>query len=367
MVSEVLVLGGGLAGGAAALQIAHGGVAVRLLEREGGPHHKVCGEFLSVEAQRDLAQIGFDVARLGAVPIDRVRLIRGGRRVETKLPFTALGISRMRLDEALLEAAAQAGARVERGVKVTRIDDGEVHSSAGSCRAAHLLLATGKHDVRGGARGDAPVEDSPVGFKMHWRVAPGQAQSMRGAIELVLYDGGYTGLQLVGDDTLNLCLIVSRKRLLGAGGSWQGLLEVLMREEHIARRLGDAEPLFPRPLTIANLPFGHVYDPDAAMSDGCFRLGDQAALTSPLTGDGMAIAVRSARIAVACLAAGGSPADYHRQLRAAVVPQVRRAMLLQRLGESPAALPLAFGLLGLWPGLLGILARTTRLADEGMA
>ena len=140
-----------------------------------------------------------------------------------------------------------------------------------------------------------------------------------------------------------------------------------MREEHIARRLGDAEPLFPRPLTIANLPYGHVCDPDAPMPDGCFRLGDQAALTAPLTGDGMAIAVRSARIAVACLTTGGSPADYHRQLRHRVAPQVRRAMLLQRLGESPAALPLAFGVLRMWPGLLGIIARMTRLADGSMA
>lgn len=367
MVSEVLVIGGGIAGGAAALQLARGGVPVRLLERETGPHHKICGEFLSVEAQRDLGRIGFDVARLGAVPIDRLRLIRGSRRVETKLPFTALGISRMRLDEALLEAAGQAGARVERGVKVTRIGDGEVHSSAGSCRAAQLLLATGKHDVRGAPRGDAPADDSPVGFKMHWRVAPGQARAMAGTIELVLFDGGYAGLQLVTDDILNLCLIVRRSRLLGAGGSWPGLLDALMREEHIARRLGEAEPLFVRPLTIANLPFGHVFDPDAAMSGGCFRLGDQGALTAPLTGDGMAIAVRSARLAVACIIGGGGAADYHRRLREVVTPQVRRAMLLQRLGDFGAALPLAFGALRMWPGLLGTMARMTRLAEEGRA
>lgn len=364
MVREALVLGGGMAGGSAALDLARRGVPVRLLERETGPHHKVCGEFLSVEAQRDLARIGFDVARLGAVPIGTLRVARGGRRIEAALPFVALGISRMRLDEELLKAAEQAGARIERGVKVSRIADGEVHSSAGSCRAAHLLLATGKHDVRGAARSNAPAEDSPVGFKTHWRVAPGQAQSMVGAIELVLFDGGYAGLQLVADDIVNLCLIVRRSRLMGAGGSWQGLLHALMREEHIARRLGDAEPLFPRPLTIANLPYGHVCDPDA---DGCFRLGDQGALTAPLTGNGMAIAVRSARLAVACIAGGGSPVCYHRQLRRMVAPQVRRAMLLQRLGDCRVALPFAFGVLGLWPGLAGMMARMTRLPDRSVA
>lgn len=364
MVKEALVLGGGMAGGSAALELARSGIPVRLLEREAGPHHKVCGEFLSVEAQRDLARIGFDVARLGAVSVDTLCVARGARRIEIPLPFVALGISRLRLDEALLETAEQAGARIERGVKVSRIVDGEVHSNAGSCRAAHLLLATGKHDVRGAPRGEAPADDSPVGFKMHWRVAPGQARAMGGAIELVLFDGGYAGLQLVADDIVNLCLIVRRSRLMAAGGSWQGLLRALMEEEHIVRRLGDAEPLFSRPLTISNLPYGHVCDSDA---EGYFRLGDQGALTAPLTGDGMAIAVRSARLAVACIASGGNPAYYRRQLWRTVAPQIGRAMLLQRLGDSRVALPLAFGVLGIWPGLGTMVARMTRLPDRSAA
>lgn len=366
VMSKVLVIGGGIAGGAAALQLAQNGVPVRVLERETGPHHKVCGEFLSVEAQRDLARIGFDTVRLGAVPIDRVRLISGRTRIDAALPFTALGISRMRLDEALLEKAGRAGARIEHGVKVTHIGDGAVESSAGSFRAAHLLLATGKHDVRGTRRGEGD-DDAHVGFKMHWRIGLRQRHEMARAIELVLFDGGYAGLQLVANDVLNLCLIVRRSRLHDAGGHWDGLLGELMREQHIARRLGDAEPLFARPLSIANLPYGYVCGPEAQTPKGCFRLGDQGALTAPLTGDGMAIAVRSARIAAACVVDGTGPADYHRRLRQAVAAQVRRAMLLQRLGESPLVLPLAFGALRLWPGLLGRVAQATRLGNGSAA
>src|SRR3546814_6034100 len=65
VVSEVLVLGGGLAGASAALELAQARIPVRLLERETGPRHKVCGEFLSVEAQRDLQRLGLDPAALG--------------------------------------------------------------------------------------------------------------------------------------------------------------------------------------------------------------------------------------------------------------------------------------------------------------
>ena len=86
--NETLVLGGGLAGAGAASLLAAAGRPVRLLEREPGPHHKVCGEFLSVEAQRDLERIGLDIARLGPVPIGGVRLVSGERGPRVAVEIT---------------------------------------------------------------------------------------------------------------------------------------------------------------------------------------------------------------------------------------------------------------------------------------
>src|SRR5436305_6527789 len=48
--SKCVVVGGGLAGSAFAIQVARHGRQVTILERTAGPHHKVCGEFLSSEA-----------------------------------------------------------------------------------------------------------------------------------------------------------------------------------------------------------------------------------------------------------------------------------------------------------------------------
>jgi flavin-dependent dehydrogenase len=355
VVSETLIVGGGLAGGAAATLLARGGERVTLFEREAGPHDKVCGEFLSVEAQSDLAALGLDAIALGAVTIDRVRLIARRREAEARLPFRALGISRRALDEAVLGHAARAGVQIERGVRVSAIEGGEVRTAQGARTGARILLATGKHGLRGaGAQHDSGY----VGFKMHWRLPRREAARLAGLIELLPFDGGYAGLQLVAADVANLCLIVERKALARPGGGWDGLLATLLRDPAFDRRIGSAEPLFARPLTIANLPYGHVR---RTADDGLFRLGDRAAMTASLTGDGMAGALLSGRLAARCILAGGTAATFQRRFAASVGPQVRRAMALQRLTELPLALRVGMGALRLWPGLLGIVAGSTRL------
>jgi flavin-dependent dehydrogenase len=361
VVNEILILGGGLAGGAAATLLAQAGMPVRLLERDTEARDKMCGEFFSIEAQRDLAAIGLDSARLGAVSIDRVRLASGDKTIEALLPFVAQGLSRKILDEALLEAAAAAGARIERGVRATAIENGSVTTSAGPCRTDHILLATGKHDVRGAKRAEPATRDGYVGFKMHWRPGARQRAEIDGFIELVLFDGGYAGLQLVAPDVLYLCLIVRRDRLAAAGGRWDALLAELVREPGLARRIADAEPLFAQPLTIANLPYGYVCAPDPHMPANLFRLGDQAAMTASLTGDGMAVALRSAQVAAASREAREPALAYHARMKRIVSGQVRRAMLLQRATEAPYVMQGGFALLSLWPRLLGRLASATRL------
>src|SRR5271156_5185814 len=89
---EVLILGGGVAGCAAAVALARKGRSVTLIERELTPHHKVCGEFLSGEALEDLCALGIDVASHGAVPIDYVRLAAARRAAAAPLPFPAASL-----------------------------------------------------------------------------------------------------------------------------------------------------------------------------------------------------------------------------------------------------------------------------------
>ena len=83
---KTIIVGGGAAGAAAACLL---GPDALLIERETAAHDKICGEFLSWEAQEYLSRLGLDLTALGAVPIDRVRLVYRGQVAEAPRPSKA--------------------------------------------------------------------------------------------------------------------------------------------------------------------------------------------------------------------------------------------------------------------------------------
>ena len=357
MSADVLVVGGGLAGAAAARLLAAAGRDVRVSEREPGPHHKVCGEFLSIEGVRELERLGLPANELGPMPIDRVRVVHGGRAVEAALPFVAQGLSRKVLDAVLLEHAAAAGAEVRYGEKLASLDGVD---------AAAVLLATGKHDVRGVGRDDGSARsDAHVGLKMHFGAGTRVRAKLARTVELYFFDGGYAGLHMVGEDTANLCLALRKGRFRELGGRWEDVLAMLLREPILAARLEDAEALLPKPMTIANLPYGFVAR-DMPADSRLFRLGDQVGMTGSLTGDGMAAALRTGRMAAEAVIAGEGSFAYQRRAVDMVAPQIGRAMTLQRLAEVGALRRVGMGVLAAAPGLLTLLAKRTRLAANGI-
>ena len=361
--SGTVIVGGGLAGGAAATLLAQGGTKPLLLERDAGPRDKICGEFLSVEAQAHLAAIGLDLARLGAARIDRVRIAAGARGAATKLPFTALGLTRRRLDAALLDHAEAAGVKVERGAIVRSITAAKLDTSLGELHPDAVLLASGKHDVRGAKRDTAGTIDDLIGFKQYFRVAPAQRAALDGFIEIVLFDGGYAGLQLVERGIANLCLLVTRDRYAELG-SWDALFAALMAEPHLACRLADAEPQLAKPLTISGVPYGFVHR--AAHGESVFRLGDQAGVIPSYAGDGMAIALHSGRLAAQARLAGADATAYHARLAADIGRQIAFATRLQRLGNSAAGRWAVMAALGVVPSAIARIAAWTRVPPPAL-
>jgi flavin-dependent dehydrogenase len=362
--SDVLIVGGGPAGAAAACHLAIAGSSVLLCEREAQPRPKVCGEFLSAGACAELAALGLPPDALGAARISHVRLIHGTRRARAALPFAAWGLSRERLDERLLDRAAECGARVHRGLSVRRLERAAhgwraTLADGSAVLAPVVLLATGKHDLRSHRR-PRTAGAEVIGFKMRWRLADAQAAELAGHVELVWFDGGYAGLQPIEHGLANLCLVITATAFARFGRTWPQLLEHLAgTAPHFGARLRGARPAWPRPATIAGVPYGYMHREDAG-EDGLYRAGDQFGVIPSFTGEGVALALRTARLAAVRIVAGEPAAAYHRAANRDIRGPMRTAGALARLTRSPLGRHCALGLARM-PGALPALAQALRV------
>ena len=358
---ETIIVGGGPAGAAAAIRLAAAGREALLIERQAEPHHKVCGEFLSIETQDIVRRLGVDCGAQGAVPIEHVSIHAGKGTASASLPFRALSLSRRQLDAALLDRAQQSGAKLKRGLSVQAVaretDGWSVRCDDGAnLQARHLIVATGKYGLRG-------VSDSRdgslVGLKMHLRLAGGGNSSLARRVELFMLDRAYVGLELIEHGVANLCLVMAREQAAQLGPGWLALRDHLAAAHaQLAGYLDGAAPQFEKPLAVVCPEGGHIHDES---EPAAYRVGDRLAHIPPFTGDGMAIAVASGALAAEHILAGQSPAVYLHAARALTERPIRLAAMVSKLGSSRAGRTFLVGAAALVPGLIAAVTRRTRL------
>lgn len=362
--TEALIIGGGIAGSALAILLSRAGRSVTLIEREENSRDKVCGEFLSHDANYYLNNLGLDLPSLGAVPIDRLKLIHKNRSATTQLPFCASGLSRKVLDEELLMLASKSGATILRGKQIHQLekhhqcwraqaDDGDVIT----CN--HVFLATGKHDLRGWNR--HPIRPNGlIAFKMHFHLSPEQESTLHRHIVLALFREGYAGLQLVEHGIANLCLLVSRKRFMLLGKKWENFLEALCAESpYLDSYLTGAIACFEKPLAISAIPYGYI----AQHTKNLWRIGDQGAVIASFSGYGMSLALHSAYMAANLFLSGKDARYFQRQFASKIYKKIRYADILSQLLMHPIGQPLLSLGAQLAPQLMTGIVRVIRLPD----
>lgn len=303
---DVAVIGAGLGGTSAALALARRGYNVALIEAGQAGRHKVCGEFVSPESLATFARLGVTgaIENAGSVSVSHARVLTS-RHCGAAMPLPADGfaLSRQKLDALMWRACGENGVFRWENTRVANIEKGETgyQLGIGACKAIeHYIEARFVIDASGRNARLSHAEGAPtqtrrfVGFKTHLR----GAAVPDGEVCMFPFRGGYCGLVGIGDGLVNACLLASYERARGCKP--EQFWKIIGAENRaLGRAVADATPDFAW-LATANVSFEKR---EPIGNDGVLRAGDAAGYIHPLSGDGMAMAMRSGELVAATLGA----------------------------------------------------------------
>jgi menaquinone-9 beta-reductase len=298
MTYDAIIIGAGLAGCSAAIQLAQRGHRVLLLEQQKYPIHKLCGEFLSVEVIAIFERLGIldKVRAAGAVPIRHASVTTcTGQSFRSDLPGTALGLSRYQLDLILMQRAEAVGATCQDGCAVTAIAGNlrqgfTVTTRQDTFTARMVIGAYGKRSGldRSLTRPFVKRSSPFVAFKAHYT-----GVELSSVVELHAFPGGYCGLSQIESGRINVCWIGHDKKMQAAAGKGDRN-SVLSQNPVLAERLASMECISSASQALSQITF----ELKGKFDQDIWMIGDTAGMIAPLCGDGMAMALRSAELAV---------------------------------------------------------------------
>jgi flavin-dependent dehydrogenase len=293
---DVIIVGGGLAGLTASLHMAMEGHSVCVFEKAHYPNHKVCGEYVSNEIVPYLHKLGIFLADASAVEINTLMLSSlKGRSIEVPLPLGGKGISRYAFDNLLYQRAKALGVHFEfKNVKaVTFENDGfEVHATeAVMARSKVVIGAYGKRSALDKNMDRKFIsQNSPwIGVKAHYRFD----EFPDNLVALHTFEGGYGGLSKTENGNINFCYLANYKYFKKYKDIDHFNQNIVSKNPFLSQFLGNAKMVFETPLAIAQISF----EPKACIENHMLMCGDAAGLIHPLCGNGMAMAIHSAKLA----------------------------------------------------------------------
>lgn len=362
---DVVVIGAGPAGTAAAITLARAGRSVRVVDKATFPRDKICGDGLTTGALRLLEDLGLDPSAVASwQPVDDVVVTSpSGREVTFPLPggggsYAAVA-RRAELDAALVELARSAGAEVIEGhgcVGAREDDDAVVIDvdGLGPIRARYAVGADGMWSpVRKFLGAAVP------GYLGEWHafrqyftnVGPRAARELFVWFEPDLLPGYAWSFPLPGGGA-NVGFGIQRDggkvaRVQEMKQIWPELLE----RPHIKAILGPhATPESPH----RAWPIPARVDKVTLTTRRMLFVGDAAAATDAMTGEGIGQALLTGVLAAEAIIDGGQAnavmQRYERAAQRALVADHKMSLLLIRAlkHRSGASVALRIAGFGAW-------------------
>ncbi|OYT98021.1 MAG: geranylgeranyl reductase [Burkholderiales bacterium PBB1] len=339
---DVLIVGAGPAGCAAAITLASAGFDVVLIDQQAFPRDKVCGDGLIPDAHHALRRLGLlDAVLARARSVRHVAVIgpRGGR---VDVPGTLAVLPRRELDWLLCQAAVEAGARMHapvRFVSTLEVGDGDKRQVVGvtvragestrQVRAAWVLIASG-----------APPQALMSAQMCERRTPTGVA--LRGYVRNLAMVDRITELEVVWhprmkrgygwifpgpDGVFNIGVGVAHSHAMGddSGGTMQDINLRAMFDEftRVHRAAGDLVAGGTWVGELKGAPLRCSLRGATLSRPGLIVTGEAAGSTYAFTGEGIGKALETGLVAADVLIEGRRQQRPEAQVRAAYEQQVR--------------------------------------------
>jgi flavin-dependent dehydrogenase len=292
--TEVLIIGGGLAGLTAAIHLSKKGFQVIVIEKNEFPKHKVCGEYISNEVVPYLNWLGINSNDLYPTLITKLQFsIRNGKTIDCVLPLGGFGISRYTLDEYLYHKALGYGCTIlkdsvesvvfyENQFTVTTLNNVIL-------KAKIVLGAFGKR-----SNIDQKLNRNFIQKKSPWLSVKAHYSGNfpDDLVGLHNFKGGYCGVSKVENDKINICYLADYETFKRYKNIEEYQKAVVFKNPNLKLLFENCTMLFDKPLTISQICF----EQKKAVENHILMIGDTAGLIHPLCGNGMAMAIHSAKI-----------------------------------------------------------------------
>ena len=301
--SDMIVIGAGPAGAAAAIQASRQGVKVRVFDKAAYGRDKVCGDGLTPRAVAALNELKIDMS--DAHRISGLRMIANKTVRElpwpsgTKFPDHGAVWPRRRLDASLIDAAAAAGAEIIWETEaLPTIENGRVVgvTAGGQNYTADLVVAAcGAPGAVARMLGAERVKDEPFGLAIRTYAESPRHDSEHLEACLTMKDAnglsvpGYGWMFPAGDGTVNIgCGALSTMK----GFKKLNLNSLLEIYRHSVRDSWELGPNLERPRAW-RLPMSA----QKRHGEGWVAIGDAAGLVNPMNGEGIDYGLESGMLA----------------------------------------------------------------------